>query len=148
MSTSSSSNKRQRISDDTSTSNVSPCSLMAKAARAHLVHLLQSNELPTKFSIDIMNAGIDMINSAKFWEYLDFKYIQDMCGRSLTDDDIRWVLSAIDGVNTIKSLKLTHCFNITGECLESLSRSTVLERIDLSLVDDHESPYFDEDAKL
>ena len=121
---------------------------MAKAAQAHLVYLLHLNEPPTKFSTDIMNAGMGMINSAKCWEYLDFKLIQDMCGRSLTDDDIRWVLLAIDGVNTIKSLKLTHCFNITGECLESLSGSTVLERIDLSLAEDNESPYFDEDTKL
>ena len=135
MSTSSS-NKRQRIFH------------LAKAAQAHLVYLLHLNEPPTKFSTDIMNASMGMINSAKCWGYLDFKLIQDMCGRTLTDDDIRWVLLAIDGVNTIKSLKLTHCFNITGECLESLSGSTVLERIDLSLAEDNESPYFDEDTKL
>ena len=121
---------------------------MAKAAQAHLVYLLQLNEPPTKFSTGIMNASMGMINSAKCWGYLDFKLIQDMCGRTLTDDDIRWVLLAIDGVNTIKSLKLTHCFDITGECLESLSGSTVLERIDLSLAEDNESPYFDEDTKL
>ena len=79
---------------------------------------------------------------------LDFKDVQDMIGRSLTDDDIRWVLLAVDGVNNIKSLKLTHCFGVTGAGLAPLRGSVVLERIDLSLVGDYESPIIDGDAKI
>ena len=78
--------------------------------------------------------------SIENWESLDFKDIQDICGCSLTDDCIRWVLLAIDGVNKIKSLKFTNCTEITGIGLQPLTGSTVLERIDLSLVGDHEDP--------
>ena len=78
--------------------------------------------------------------SRENWDNIDLKDIQDICGRSLTDDDVRWVLLAIDAVHKIKTLKLTNCIGISGAGLEPLSGSTVLERIDLSLVGDHESP--------
>ena len=71
---------------------------------------------------------------------IDLKDIQDILGRSLTDDDVRWVLIAIDANNKIKSLKLTNCLNVIGSGLEPLRGSIVLERIDLSLVGDHERP--------
>ena len=78
--------------------------------------------------------------SNESWKSLDFKDIQDIFGRSLSDDDIRWILLAIDGVNKIKSLKFTNCVGIAGSGLEPLTGSTVLERIDLSLVGDYENP--------
>ena len=78
--------------------------------------------------------------SRENWDNIDLKDIQDICGRSLTDDDVRWVLIAIDAVNNVKSLKLTKCIGISGAGLEPLRGSTVLERIDLSLVGDHENP--------
>ena len=78
--------------------------------------------------------------SKQNWDNIDLKDIQDICGRSLTDDDVRWVLLAIDAVNNVKSLKLTKCIGITGAGLEPLRGSIVLERIDLSLVGDHENP--------
>jgi len=78
--------------------------------------------------------------SVEDWDIVDFKDIQDICGRNLTDDDVRWILLAMDGVNKIKSLKLTNCIAITGVGLEPLTGSIVLERIDLSLVGDHENP--------
>ena len=46
----------------------------------------------------------------------------------------------IDGVNKIKSLKLTHSFLLKGTGLLPLCGSTILERIDLSLVGDNENP--------
>ena len=70
--------------------------------------------------------------SSRQWKKLDIGDIQDMCDSNLTDDDIRRILIAIDGVNKIKSLKLTHCFGITGAGLSPLHRSTILQRIDLS----------------
>jgi len=81
-------------------------------------------------------------SSNEKWESLDFKDIQEAVygGRSLTDNDIRWVLLCIDAQNKTKSLKFTNCVGITGCGLELLMRSTVLERIDLSLVGDHENP--------
>ena len=78
--------------------------------------------------------------SRENWDNIDLKDIQDICGRSLTDDDVRWILTAIDAVNNVKSLKVTNCIGITGAGLEPLRGSTVLERIDLSLVGDHENP--------
>lgn len=69
--------------------------------------------------------------SGKNWEIFDFKDVQDVMGRNLTDDDIRRVLIGIDGVNNIKSLKLTDCFGITGAGLSPLRGSRVLERVDL-----------------
>ena len=78
--------------------------------------------------------------SRENWEHIDLKDIQDIRGRSLTDDDVRWILLAIDAVNNVKSLKVTNCVGITGAGLEPLRGSTVLERIDLSLVGDHENP--------
>ena len=106
------------------------------------------------FAIAMSNQSLDDISSCipseicktiamasvESWESIDFKDIQDICGRTLTDNDIRWVLLAIDGVHKIKSLKFTNCFGITGSGLEPLRESVVLERIDLSLVGDYESP--------
>ena len=78
--------------------------------------------------------------SVEDWEVIDFKNIQDIFDRNLSDDDIRWVLLAIDGVTKIKSLKVTNCVEITGVGLQPLVGSIVLERIDLSLVGVHENP--------
>ena len=74
------------------------------------------------------------------WESIDFKDVQQLHGRSLTDNDVRWMLSCIDAQNKTKSLKFTNCIGITGRGLEPMLGSTVLERIDLSLVGDHENP--------
>ena len=75
------------------------------------------------------------------WESIDFKDVQQLHGRSLTDNDIRWVLLCIDAQNKTKSLKFTNCIGITGSGLEQPMReSVVLERIDLSLVGDHQVP--------
>ena len=102
-----------------------PDSLLKKAARAYLMHLLQSpQEQPSRIAGSILNANFD-------FETLNFKDIQDTIRRPLTDDDIHRLLLAVDGVNKIKSLKFTHC-NIMGAGLAPLCASTVLERIDLS----------------
>ena len=74
------------------------------------------------------------------WESIDFNDIQQIYDRALTDNDVQWILSCIDASKCIKSLKFTHCFGITGLGLVPLRGSTVLERIDLSLVGDHEDP--------
>lgn len=74
------------------------------------------------------------------WECIDFKDIQQIYGCYLTDADIRWMLLCIGAQNKTKSLKFTNCTGITGSGLEPIRESVVLERIDLSLVGDHENP--------
>ncbi|KAL7536281.1 hypothetical protein ACHAXR_007041 [Thalassiosira sp. AJA248-18] len=62
----------------------------------------------------------------------------DTC-KKLMDDDIGAILTIIDAVNNVKTLKLAGCVNITGVGLAPLRGSTVLKHIDLSLVGPHES---------
>jgi hypothetical protein len=72
------------------------------------------------------------------WEEINF---EDNCWvlcADLTDDDIAGMLACINAVQKLKRLYLTHCENITGRALEPLRGSTVLERLDLSLVGNHQ----------
>jgi len=84
--------------------------------------------------LSFQSATVKAIAAAagKNWEIFDFKDVQDVMGRNLTDDDIRRVLIGIDGVNNIKTLKLTRCVDITGAGLSPLRGSRVLERIYLN----------------
>ena len=50
------------------------------------------------------------------------------------------MLLRIDAVNRVKKLKLTNCVNITGVGLEPLRGCIELQQIDLSLVEEHQSP--------
>ena len=81
------------------------------------------------------------------WESFDFGNLQLATGKryspfggSLDDDDLRAVLLCIDAANTVKSLKLTRCHNITGRGLEPLRESKSIQLIDLSLVGDQDDP--------
>ena len=44
--------------------------------------------------------------SRESWESIDLKDMQDICGNSLNDSEVKWILLAIDGVHKIKSLKM------------------------------------------
>ena len=88
---------------------------------------------PSKTTLAIMKQN-------KLWEMLDFKYIAEYLEREVTDNDVRWLLQCIDVVNHVKTLRLTHCYGVTGVGLQPLVGSIVLETVDLSLVDTHESP--------
>ena len=100
--------------------------------------------IPSVISIAIATA------SSESWELLDFKDIQEDVygGRTLTDDDIQWVLLCIDAQNKTKSLKFTNCISITGSGLEPMRESVVLERINLSLVGDHDNPNIDPEPPI
>lgn len=87
--------KVSNLFGDNSSNTTLPESLLKKAARAYLIHTLQSQEQPSPISKSIMSDVFDI-------ETFDFKVFQDMCGRHLTADDIRQVMLAI-GVNKIKS---------------------------------------------
>ena len=73
-------------------------------------------------------------------DVLDFGDIERQLAVKLTDDDVRNILLSIDAVNNLRTLRLTNLLNITGMGLEPLRGSTMIEKIDLSLVGDHESP--------
>ena len=72
-------------------------------------------------------------------DVLDFGDMEKDLAVKLTDDDVRNILLSIDSINNLKALRLTNLLNITGIGLEPLRGSTVIEKIDLSLVRDHVS---------
>lgn len=74
------------------------------------------------------------------WGSLDFADIAKSLAAKLNDEDILEILVSINAVDTVKSLKLTHCVGIVGHGLVSLRGSVVLEQLDLSLVGPNESP--------
>ena len=74
------------------------------------------------------------------WSTLDFGDIEKNLAVRLSDGHIEKILLCIDAVNELRRLKLTNCVAITGECLEPLRGSTIIEQIDLSLVTKHQSP--------
>ncbi|KAL7539462.1 hypothetical protein ACHAXR_009306 [Thalassiosira sp. AJA248-18] len=74
------------------------------------------------------------------WATLDFVEIDKSLASRLTDVDVGAILVCINAFQALKKLKLTGCVNITGNGLEILRGSVVLEQIDLSLVGQHERP--------
>jgi len=78
------------------------------------------------------------------WDSIDFNDLKDLFGGSdITDDNLLWVLTCIDAVHNLRSLKLTNCVGITGVGMAPLVGSAVLESIDLSLVGSNKSPTID-----
>ena len=73
-------------------------------------------------------------------DVLDFGDIEKELAVKLIDEDVNGVLLSIDAVNNLKTLRLTNLLNISGIGLEPLRGSTIIEKIDLSLVGDHEIP--------
>ncbi len=105
--------------------------LAAPSRALFAVALTNENNPPSENYSSI--AGTD-------WDTLDFGEIEKDLAARLSDDDVSGILQHIDAVNNVKKLRLTHCTNITGSCLEPLSGSTVVEQIDLSLAGDGENP--------
>ena len=77
----------------------------------------------------------------KKFEVIDFGWMNQYAGstpghaqKRLDDVDLRAILICIDAHNNLKSLNLTGCITISGKGLEPLCGSTVLQRIDMSLV--------------
>jgi hypothetical protein len=68
------------------------------------------------------------------WTTLDFGDVDRSLASRLSDDDLSAVLTCIYANFRLRTLKLTGCFNLTGAGLEPLRFSTVLEQIDLSIV--------------
>jgi len=144
-------NKRQRHSGETSSNSLQLLTDLPNALLPNVASFLPRISCVSfaiamsKQSLDgtpsIISIAIATASSEK-WESLDFKDIQEGIygGRSLTDNDVRWVLLCVDASKITKSLKFTNCIGITGSGLEPIRESIVLERIDLSLVEVHENP--------
>mmetsp|Transcript_15247 Transcript_15247/g.32267 ORF Transcript_15247/g.32267 Transcript_15247/m.32267 type:complete len:392 (-) Transcript_15247:125-1300(-) len=82
------------------------------------------------------------------WSVLDFGKIDNGLASKLADDDISAVLTCIDAIRNLKSLKLGGCVNITGYGLEPLRSSIVLEQLDLSLAGRNERPLIEPKPRL
>lgn len=80
------------------------------------------------------------------WGEFDFGNVALAAGRryfplgGLSDDDLRAALLCIDAKNTVRSLKLSKCYGLSGKGLEPLRESKILQRVDLSLVGKHDDP--------
>lgn len=99
------------------------------------------------------NAGVTckaMAARVNWDRTLDFGNVQERIQGSLTDEDVRWILICLDAVSNVKSVKLTDCLGIvgSGSGLGPLRGSTVLERVDLSLVGYHKSPDIDPEPPI
>ena len=91
---------------------------------------------PSDSAVLIMKEG--KVN--KFHSYVDFVNTEKDLAVKLSDEDIGGVLKCVSAVHTIRKVKLTHCVGMKGSCLEPLRASSTLMSIDLSLVEDKESP--------
>ena len=106
----------------TCTNNISPYEIIMARSRSN-----KNQKSPPSI------AGTD-------WATLDFGLIEKDLAAKLSDNDIRDVLLHIDAANKVKRLWLTNCTNIRGIGLRPLSGSTLIEKIDLSLVGKHCNP--------
>jgi len=66
------------------------------------------------------------------WDSLDFAEFTYGKENQLSDDDIAGVLTCINARENLKSLKITGCTQITGQGLQPLFRSTVLQQVNLT----------------
>ena len=74
--------------------------------------------------------------------------VREGVASTLTDRDLKHILVAVDAVNNLKRLILTHCGKIRGHGLEPIRGSSTLVAIDLSLMARYESPPEDHDHSL
>ena len=143
MSTSNS--KRQRIDDTSSDSDTQRITDLLPAGC--LVNISEYLHQPSKaiFAAAIMmtNPSISkaiVSSTTTQWHTLDFGDTEESLVEKLMDDDLANILTCINAKEAVRTLKLTYCVNIKGHGLKPLSGSTVLEKIDLSLVHQRNMP--------
>ncbi|KAL7540032.1 hypothetical protein ACHAWF_006576 [Thalassiosira exigua] len=66
----------------------------------------------------------------------------------LTDDTLGALLVCMNAAKTIKRLKLTNCYGLTGAGLLPLKGSIALEQMDLSLVGENKNPFIGDNSSL
>ncbi|KAL7490604.1 hypothetical protein ACHAWT_000175 [Skeletonema menzelii] len=141
MASANDSSKRRRLLSSTC-SDVSCLSDLPSVVLAHVAKYLGApSRALFSAALSDKNAAVSTVSSERNsaivgndWSTLDFGDIEHSLSERLTDKHISSVLSCIDAVNELKTLKLTNCLNITGAGLEPLRGSTIIEQIDLSLV--------------
>ena len=150
-----SSNKRQRTAEQSLYISNLPDGILAHAASylaspSRALFAVAMTAPSQSWTRD--NFGIDSehkqtvasILQSEQWDVLDFEYIEKSLAAKLTDDDVHAVLKCIGAQDVLKKLRLTRCIYITGRSLEPIRGSSIIEYIDLSLVNLHESPDIDE----
>ena len=112
----------------------------AMLPNTHWKKVLKADRSTASITSSIMSAHDD--NWRVQWETLDLLDIQNSTTkkRKMNDDSLKSILICIDAVNNLKSLKLTSCDTIIGYGLKPLRGSTVIERIDLSMAEEHSKP--------
>ena len=70
----------------------------------------------------------------ELWNELNFLDLDESLRMKLTDGDIAGVLTCLDAVNRLKTLRLSGCIKIRGDGLVPLCGSLVLNNVDLSIV--------------
>ena len=68
------------------------------------------------------------------WKELNFLDLDESLRMKLTNGDIAGVLTCLDAVNRLKTLRLPGCIKIRGDGLVPLCGSVVLNNVDLSIV--------------
>ena len=120
------------------------CSLsdLPIGALSHVSSYLPSLPSRALFAVALNCRDIDSSSAivGEQRDVLDFGGIEKELAARLTDDDVKGVLLSIDAINNLKTLRLTNLLYISGMGLEPLRESTMIEKIDLSLVGDNESP--------
>ncbi|KAL9181033.1 hypothetical protein ACHAXT_009838 [Thalassiosira profunda] len=72
-----------------------------------------------------------VLASGSEWSTLDFGEVEASLACKISDQDLCRMLTTIDAVNNLKTLKLTGCTSVRGGGLAPLTGSTSLEVIDL-----------------
>ena len=90
-------------------------------------------------SIAIISSFEESSRDEEPWAVMDFLDIELDLRIKLTDDDVANVLRCINATEKLKTLKLTHLFEVIGSGLEPLRESSVLEQLDLTQERQHYS---------
>jgi hypothetical protein len=82
------------------------------------------------------------------WDTLDFGALEFAVASKLSDADLASILLHIDARINVKTLKLDGCMSIVGYGLEPLRRSSVIEEIDLSVLNEAKREELEQDPML
>lgn len=69
----------------------------------------------------------------ELWDRFDFGDLGSELAARLTDDDLGAVLACVGAKDSLRELHLTRCVGLSGEGLEAIKGSTVLQRLHLQM---------------
>jgi hypothetical protein len=104
----------------------------------------------SNFDAPLCSAGRAILSQPikHFGEQIDFIDTDKKLAAHLTDEDVGGVLACVGAVHKIKTVKLTHCVDISGYGLRPLRGSKTLQQLDLDLIDKKNSFIMDSSSKL